>query len=125
MGEVYRGRDLKLKRTVAIKILPPHFAEDPDRRQRFQQEAEALASLNHPNIAAIHTLEEAGGTRFLVLEFVEGETLDERRATDRCRRTRGSRSRSRCAAHWRPRTTAASCIATSSPQTSRSRQTAR
>ena len=78
MGEGYRARDSKLKRTVAIKILPGEFAQDPDRVQRFQQEAEALAALNHPNIAAIHALEEANGQRFLVLEFVEGETLAER-----------------------------------------------
>jgi Tol biopolymer transport system component len=78
MGEVYRARDARLKRTVAIKILPAEFAADPERVQRFQLEAEALASLNHPNIAAIHTLDEANGTRFLVLEFVEGETLAER-----------------------------------------------
>ena len=78
MGEVYRARDSKLKRTVAIKVLPGELAQDPDRVQRFQQEAEALAALNHPNIAAIHALEEANGQRFLVLEFVEGETLAER-----------------------------------------------
>jgi serine/threonine protein kinase len=78
MGEVYRARDSKLKRTVAIKILPRELAQAPGRVQRFQQEAEALAALNHPNIAAIHALEEANGLRFLVLEFVEGETLAER-----------------------------------------------
>ena len=75
MGEVYRARDTKLKRDVAIKILPDEFSRDPDRVSRFQREAEVLASLNHPNIAAIHSLEEAAGTRFLVLELVEGETL--------------------------------------------------
>src|SRR5437868_2983032 len=78
MGEVYRARDLKLKREVAIKILPEEFSRDPDRVSRFQREAEVLASLNHPNIAAIYDLEEAEGSRFLVLEFVEGETLAER-----------------------------------------------
>src|SRR5216117_2968310 len=65
MGEVYRGRDTKLKRDVAIKILPDEFSRDPDRVARFQREAEVLASLNHPNIAAIYNLEEATGTRFL------------------------------------------------------------
>src|SRR5439155_4341238 len=75
MGEVYRARDTKLKRDVAIKILPDEFSRDPDRVSRFQREAEVLASLNHPNIAAIDSLEEAAGTRFLVLELVEGETL--------------------------------------------------
>jgi eukaryotic-like serine/threonine-protein kinase len=78
MGEVYRGRDSRLKRDVAIKILPDEFSRDPERVLRFQREAEVLASLNHPNIAAIYNLEQAGGTRFLVLELVEGETLAER-----------------------------------------------
>ena len=81
MGEVYRARDTKLKRDVAIKILPEEFSQNPDRVVRFQREAEVLASLNHPNIAAIHSLEEVEGSRFLVLEFVEGETLAERIAT--------------------------------------------
>src|SRR5215831_8605647 len=75
MGEVYRARDLKLKREVAIKILPDEFSLDADRVSRFQREAEVLASLNHPNIAAIYDLQEADDTRFLVLELVEGETL--------------------------------------------------
>src|SRR5437667_914409 len=78
MGVVYRARDMKLKRDVAIKMLPEEFSCDPDRVARFQREAEVLASLNHPNIAAIYNLEEATGTRFLVLELVEGETLAER-----------------------------------------------
>src|SRR6516165_1262250 len=75
MGEVYRARDTKLKREVAIKILPEEFSRDRVRVSRFQREAEVLASLNHPNIAAIYDLAEASGTRFLVLELVEGETL--------------------------------------------------
>ncbi len=78
MGEVYLARDTKLKREVAIKILPDEFSRDPDRVIRFQREAEVLASLNHPNIAAIYDLEEASGSRYLVLELVEGETLAER-----------------------------------------------
>src|SRR5579883_1328590 len=78
MGEVYRARDLKLKREVAIKILPEEFSRDADRVSRFQREAELLASLNHPNIAGIYDLAEAVGTRFLVLELVEGETLADR-----------------------------------------------
>jgi serine/threonine-protein kinase len=77
MGEVYRARDAKLKRDVAIKILPDEFSRDPDRLGRFQREAEVLASLNHMNIAAIYDLQEMKGTRFLVLELVEGETLAE------------------------------------------------
>jgi eukaryotic-like serine/threonine-protein kinase len=78
MGEVYRASDTKLKREVAIKILPDEFARDPDRVSRFQREAELLASLNHPNIAAIYDIGEASGSRFLVLELVEGDTLADR-----------------------------------------------
>jgi Tol biopolymer transport system component len=78
MGEVYRARDLKLKREVAIKILPEEFSRDTDRVSRFQREAEILASMNHPNIAGIHDLAEANGSRYLVLELVEGETLADR-----------------------------------------------
>src|SRR5215510_10963901 len=78
MGEVYRARDTKLKREVAIKILPDEFSRDVDRVSRFQREAEVLASLNHPNIAAIYDLEEASGLRYLILELVDGETLAER-----------------------------------------------
>jgi len=75
MGEVYRARDTKLGRDVALKVLPEAFALDPDRLARFQREAEVLASLNHPNIAAIYGLEDADGIRALVLELVEGPTL--------------------------------------------------
>src|SRR5512136_2342330 len=75
MGEVFRAKDQKLGREVAIKVLPEEFAKDTDRVARFQREAKLLASLNHPNVAAIHGLEESGGTHFLVLELVEGETL--------------------------------------------------
>src|SRR3954468_13113693 len=75
MGEVYRARDLKLKREVAIKILPEEFASDADRVARFQREAEVLASLNHPTIAAIYGIEQFGGRTFLVMELVLGETL--------------------------------------------------
>jgi hypothetical protein len=78
MGEVYRARDTKLKREVAIKILPDEFSRDPARVSRFQREAQVLASLNHPNIAAIYDLQEANDTRFLVLELVDGETLADR-----------------------------------------------
>jgi serine/threonine-protein kinase len=77
MGEVYRARDLRLKREVAIKTLPSSLSVDPPRIQRFLREAELLASLNHPNIAQIHGLEEAEGTRAIVMELVEGETFAE------------------------------------------------
>src|ERR1700693_2661550 len=74
MGEVYRAKDTKLKRDVALKVLPEAFAQDPERMARFTREAQVLASLNHPNIAAIYGVEE----RALVMELVEGPTLAER-----------------------------------------------
>jgi serine/threonine protein kinase len=80
MGEVYRARDSRLKREVALKALPDEFSRDVDRLSRFQREAEVLASLSHPHIAAIYGLEEAEGSRFLILELVEGETLAHRLA---------------------------------------------
>ena len=85
MGEVYRARDTRLKRDVALKVLPESFATDPERLARFAREAEMLAALNHPNIAAIYGVEDApsagsgrAGTRALVMELVEGETLADR-----------------------------------------------
>ncbi len=80
MGQVYRATDAKLKRQVAIKVLPPSLAVDADRLARFQREAEVLASLNHPNIAAIYGLEESRGVTALVMELVEGEDLSQRSA---------------------------------------------
>ena len=78
MGEVYRARDTKLNREVALKVLPPMFALDPDRVARFRREAQALAALNHPNIAAIYGLEDSSGVQALVLELVDGPTLADR-----------------------------------------------
>jgi serine/threonine-protein kinase len=78
MGEVYRARDTKLAREVALKVLPQAFAGDAERMARFEREAQVLASLNHPNIAAIYGLEESGATRALVMELVEGPTLEKR-----------------------------------------------
>ncbi len=78
MGEVYRAHDTRLARDVAIKVLPEAFAHDADRLSRFQREAKMLAALNHPNIATIHGLEQSGGTSYLVMELVPGETLQER-----------------------------------------------
>src|SRR5215471_11046089 len=78
MGEVYRARDPKLNRDVALKILPPEFALDADRLARFTREAQVLASLNHPHIAAIYGLEDSDGIQALVLEFIEGPTLADR-----------------------------------------------
>ena len=78
MGEVYRARDTRLGRDVALKILPDMFASDPERLARFEREAQLLASLNHPHIAAIYGLEESGAARALVMELIEGDTLAER-----------------------------------------------
>src|SRR5262249_48472757 len=78
MGEVYRAKDTKLGRDVALKILPASFTNDLDRVARFRREAQVLASLNHPHIGAIYGLDDASGTQFLVLELVDGESLDKR-----------------------------------------------
>src|SRR4249919_1125693 len=78
MGEVYRARDPRLGRNVAIKILPAAFSDDSDRLWRFEREARAVASLNHPNICTIHDIGEHDGHRYLVMEMLEGEPLDAR-----------------------------------------------
>src|SRR5438105_13537852 len=78
MGEVYRARDTKLGRGVAVKVLPEPYLSDVERVARFEREAKVLASLNHPNIAALHGMEASNGQHFLVMELVEGETLAER-----------------------------------------------
>src|SRR6188474_1155643 len=78
MGEVYRARDTKLNRDVAIKVLPDLFANDPERLARFHREAQVLAALNHPNIAHIHGFEDSNGIHALVMELVDGPTLAER-----------------------------------------------
>jgi|SRR5579872_940103 len=78
MGEVYRARDTRLDRTVAIKILPPHFADDAMRRQRFEREAKVISSLNHPNICTLHDIGRQDGVDFIVMEFLEGQSLAER-----------------------------------------------
>jgi eukaryotic-like serine/threonine-protein kinase len=78
MGEVYRARDMKLARDVAVKVLPAAFSSDPERLARFAREAQVLASLNHPNIAAIYHVEEVDGTSALVMELVDGESLADR-----------------------------------------------
>src|ERR1700752_354794 len=81
MGEVYRARDTKLGRDVALKVLPEALAHDAQRMARFQREAQLLASLNHPNIAAIYGLEDAAGVRALVMALVDGPTLADRLQT--------------------------------------------
>src|ERR1700682_925743 len=80
MGEVYRAKDARLDRTVALKVLPEEFFEDKERVARFEREAKLLAALNHPNIAGIFTFEEISGRHLLVMELVEGESLDRKLA---------------------------------------------
>jgi len=78
MGEVYRAKDYKLGREVALKVLPEHFADDEERLRRFEREAKTLASLNHPNVAQTFGIDQVSDTCFLVLELVPGESLEER-----------------------------------------------
>jgi serine/threonine protein kinase len=78
MGEVYRARDTRLERTVAVKILPAQFASDPVRKQRFEREAKTISNLNHPNICVLHDVGHQDGVDYLVMECVEGETLTKR-----------------------------------------------
>ena len=93
MGEVYRATDTRLKRQVAVKLLPPSLAADPDRLARFQREAEVLATLNHPHIAAVYGLEDADGVKALVMELVEGDNLSQRIARGRTRACTSGRCR--------------------------------
>jgi len=78
MGEVYRARDTRLERAVAIKILPAHLSSDPTRKQRFEREAKTISSLNHPHICTLHDVGSQDGVDYLVMECVEGETLAKR-----------------------------------------------
>ena len=78
MGEVYRARDIRLDRTVAIKVLPPHLAADPHFRDRFDREARVVAALNHPHICTLFDIGNHEGTDFLVMEYLDGETLADR-----------------------------------------------
>ena len=111
MGQVYRARDTKLNRDIALKILPDAFASDLDRLARFTREAQTLAALNHPNIAHIHGFEETGGVRALVMELVEGEDLAQRIARGAIPLERRYKSRSRLPMHSKPPTSKASFIA--------------
>src|ERR1700691_5621201 len=78
MGEVYRAKDTRLDRTVAVKILPAHLSDNPEAKQRFDREARAISSLNHPNICTLFDVGHQSGTDYLVMEFLEGETLADR-----------------------------------------------
>jgi eukaryotic-like serine/threonine-protein kinase len=85
MGEVYRARDTRLDRTVAIKILPTHLSADPEFKQRFEREARTVSSLNHPHICQLFDVGSQDGTEFLVMEFLDGESLRTVCAAERCR----------------------------------------
>src|SRR5882724_3063043 len=78
MGEVYRATDSRLDRTVAVKILPVHLSDNPEARQRFEREARTISSLNHPNICVLHDVGTQDGTAYLVMEYVQGESLEAR-----------------------------------------------
>ena len=78
MGEVYKAKDTRLDRTVAIKVLPEHLAESPERKARFEREAKAISQLNHPHICTLHDVGEQDGVDFIVMEYIEGDTLAER-----------------------------------------------
>ena len=78
MGEVYKARDTRLDRIVAIKVLPEHVASDPDLKQRFEREAKTISSLNHPHICTLHDIGSQDGIDFLVMEYLEGDTLAQR-----------------------------------------------
>src|SRR5579863_7783365 len=80
MGEVYRAKDTRLDRTVAVKVLPSHLSSDPELKQRMEREARAISALQHPNICTLHDIGTQDGTDFLVMEFLEGQTLSERLA---------------------------------------------
>ena len=111
MGEVYRARDTRLNREVAVKVLSGVFAGDPERVSRIEREAQILASLNHANIAHIHGVEESSAGPALVMELVEGEELAARIGEAPCLRQRRSRSRRRSSRRWPPLTTRGSSIA--------------
>jgi serine/threonine protein kinase len=103
MGEVYRARDTKLQRDVAIKALPAAFTFDRDRRARIEREARMLASFNHPNIGGIHGLVEQGEVLYLVLELIEGISLAERLARSPLRMSECCDTRAKLRTRWMPR----------------------
>jgi len=109
MGEVYRARDTRLERTVAIKILPAQFSADPVRKQRFEREAKTISSLNHPHICVLHDVGSHDGIDYLVMECVEGETLANGWRRDRCRWTKCSNTGRKSPMRWTRRIAAELC----------------
>ena len=112
MGDVYRGRDPRLGRDVAIKVLPANASSDPGRLQRFEQEARAAAALNHPNILAVYDVGVHDGAPYIVSELLEGETLRARLSSGPLPVARRSTTPYRSHTAWPPRTRRASSIAT-------------
>ena len=117
MGEVYRARDPRLGREVAIKVLPAGAVDDPERRARFEREAKSVAALNHPNIVTIYAVEEADGVPFFTMEHVDGRTLAQMIPTGGLPLAELLGSRSRSPMPSARRTSAASCTATSNRPT--------
>ena len=118
MGEVYKARDTRLERTVAVKVLPSHMSASPEVRQRFEREAKTISQLSHPHICALYDVGREGETEYLVMEYLEGETLADRLSegaavarADAALRSRRSRTR------WTRRTGRGSCTGTSSRAT--------
>src|SRR5262245_7788344 len=118
MGEVYKAYDTRLDRTVAIKVLPAHVAHNPESRERLQREARAVAALNHPHICTLHDIGSQDGIDFLVMEFLEGETLATHLAKGRCRSIKRSATQCRSRRRSIKLTGPASSIGISNPATS-------
>jgi len=118
MGEVFRARDTRLDRTVAIKILPSQLSSDPVRKQRFEREAKTISSLNHPHICVLYDVGHQDGMDYLVMECLEGETLAKRLEKGPFRSSKFSSSAGRSPTRSTKRTAAASCTVTLSPATS-------
>ena len=114
MGEVYRARDTRLDRVVAVKVLPPALASEPHFRARFENEARAISSLEHPHICALYDVGEHDGTAFLVMQYLEGETLASRLSRGRCHSPTRCGVRARSPTPSPKRTDRGSCTAISS-----------
>ena len=112
MGEVYKARDTRLERTVAVKVLPSHMSASADVRQRFEREAKTISQLSHPHICALYDVGREGETEYLVMEYLEGETLSDRLAKGRLPWSRRCGTESRSRTRWTRRTGRGSCTGT-------------
>jgi serine/threonine protein kinase len=118
MGKVYLAQDTRLGRQVALKLLPTYLSGDSDRLRRFQQEARAASSLNHPNVCMIHEVGEMeDGRHYIVMEYIEGVTLRQQMASQPLRLGQALDVATQVAQPWQPHTARASCIAISNPKT--------